>query len=67
MNIDLETFFVFPNANEEMEDAEDEMETDEDNAVCIHYIPFHFSILFLHLSLHFISPFISLFYFSISL
>jgi hypothetical protein len=28
--IDLETFFVFPNANEEMEDAEDEMEMDED-------------------------------------
>jgi hypothetical protein len=30
MNIDLETFFVFPNANEEMEDVEDETETDED-------------------------------------
>jgi hypothetical protein len=30
MNIDLETFFVFPDANEEMEDAEDETETDED-------------------------------------
>jgi hypothetical protein len=30
MNMDLETFFVFPNADEEMEDAEDEMETDED-------------------------------------
>jgi hypothetical protein len=30
MNIDLETFFVFPNANEEMEDAEDETEMDED-------------------------------------
>jgi hypothetical protein len=30
MNIDLETFFVFPNADEEMEDAEDETETDED-------------------------------------
>jgi hypothetical protein len=29
-NIDLETFFVFPDANEEMEDAEDEMETGED-------------------------------------
>jgi hypothetical protein len=30
MNIDLETFFVFPNADEEMEDAKDETETDED-------------------------------------
>jgi hypothetical protein len=30
MNLDLETFFVFPNADEEMEDAEDEMEMDED-------------------------------------
>jgi hypothetical protein len=30
MNLDLETFFVFPNADEETEDAEDEMETDED-------------------------------------
>jgi hypothetical protein len=30
MNIDLETFFVFPNADEETEDAEDEMEPDED-------------------------------------
>jgi hypothetical protein len=30
MNIDLETFFVFSDANEETEDAEDEMETDED-------------------------------------
>jgi hypothetical protein len=30
MNIDLETFFVFPDANEEMEDVEDEMETGED-------------------------------------
>jgi hypothetical protein len=30
MNLDLETFFVFPDADEEMEDAEDEMETDED-------------------------------------
>jgi hypothetical protein len=30
MNLDLETFFVFPNANEETEDAEDEMEPDED-------------------------------------
>jgi hypothetical protein len=30
INLDLETFFVFPNAHEEMEDAEDEMETDED-------------------------------------
>jgi hypothetical protein len=29
-NIDLETFFVFPDANEETEDVEDEMETDED-------------------------------------
>jgi hypothetical protein len=29
-NIDLETFFVFPDADEETEDAEDEMETDED-------------------------------------
>jgi hypothetical protein len=30
MNIDLETFFVFPDANEEMEDVEDETETDEE-------------------------------------
>jgi hypothetical protein len=30
MNRDLETFFVFPNANEVTEDAEDEMELDED-------------------------------------
>jgi hypothetical protein len=30
MNVDLETFFVFPDADEEMEDVEDEMETDED-------------------------------------
>jgi hypothetical protein len=30
MNIDLETFFVFPDADEEMEDAEDETEMDED-------------------------------------
>jgi hypothetical protein len=30
INLDLETFFVFPNADEEMEDAEDEMEPDED-------------------------------------
>jgi hypothetical protein len=30
MNMDLETFFVFPDADEEMEDAEDVMETDED-------------------------------------
>jgi hypothetical protein len=30
MNLDLGTFFVFPDANEEMEDAEDEMEADED-------------------------------------
>jgi hypothetical protein len=30
MNIDLETFFVFPDANEETEDAEDETEMDED-------------------------------------
>jgi hypothetical protein len=30
MNIDLETFFVFPNADEAMEDVEDEMEMDED-------------------------------------
>jgi hypothetical protein len=30
MNIDLETFFVFPDANEETEDAEDEMEMDEE-------------------------------------
>jgi hypothetical protein len=30
MNLDLETFFVFPDANEETEDAEDEMEMDED-------------------------------------
>jgi hypothetical protein len=30
MNIDLETFCVFPDADEETEDAEDEMEMDED-------------------------------------
>jgi hypothetical protein len=30
MNLDLETFFIFPDADEETEDAEDEMETDED-------------------------------------
>jgi hypothetical protein len=30
MNIDLKTFFVFPDADEETEDAEDEMELDED-------------------------------------
>jgi hypothetical protein len=30
MNLDLETFFVFLDANEETEDVEDEMETDED-------------------------------------
>jgi hypothetical protein len=30
MNIDLEIFFVFPDANEETEDAEDETEMDED-------------------------------------
>jgi hypothetical protein len=30
MNIDLETFFVFPNADEETEDTEDETEMDED-------------------------------------
>jgi hypothetical protein len=30
MNIDLETFFVFPDADEEMEDVEDETETGED-------------------------------------
>jgi hypothetical protein len=30
MNIDLETFFVFPDANEETEDVEDETEMDED-------------------------------------
>jgi hypothetical protein len=30
MNIDLETFFIFPDADEEMEDAEDETEMDED-------------------------------------
>jgi hypothetical protein len=30
MNIDLETFFVFPDADEEIEDVEDEMEIDED-------------------------------------
>jgi hypothetical protein len=28
--VDLQTFFVFPDADEETEDAEDEMETDED-------------------------------------
>jgi hypothetical protein len=30
MNLDLETLFVFPDANEETEDAEDEIEMDED-------------------------------------
>jgi hypothetical protein len=30
MNMDLETFFVFPDADEETEDVEDVMETDED-------------------------------------
>jgi hypothetical protein len=30
MNMDLEAFFVFPDANEEMEDAEDGTETDEE-------------------------------------
>jgi hypothetical protein len=30
MNLDLETFFVFPDADEETEDAEDEMKLDED-------------------------------------
>jgi hypothetical protein len=30
MSLDLETFFVFPDADEETEDAEDEMELDED-------------------------------------
>jgi hypothetical protein len=30
MNIDLETFFVFPDADEETEDVEDETEMDED-------------------------------------
>jgi hypothetical protein len=30
MNIDLENSFVFPDADEETEDAEDEMEPDED-------------------------------------
>jgi hypothetical protein len=30
MNIDLKTFFTFPDADEEMEDVEDETETDED-------------------------------------
>jgi hypothetical protein len=30
-NIDLQTFFVFPNTDEEIEDEEDEMETDKDN------------------------------------
>jgi hypothetical protein len=30
MNIDLETFFVFPDVDEEMEDVEDETETDEE-------------------------------------
>jgi hypothetical protein len=29
-NIDLKTFFVFPDADEETEGVEDEMETDED-------------------------------------
>jgi hypothetical protein len=30
INLDLETFFVFPDTDKEMEDAEDKMETDED-------------------------------------
>jgi hypothetical protein len=30
MNIDPETFFVFPDTDEEMEDAEHETEMDED-------------------------------------
>jgi hypothetical protein len=30
MNIDLETFFVFPDADKETEDVEDETEMDED-------------------------------------
>jgi hypothetical protein len=30
MNIDLETFFVFPDADEDTEDTEDETEMDED-------------------------------------
>jgi hypothetical protein len=30
MNMDLEMFFVLPDADEEMEDAEDEMEMDEE-------------------------------------
>jgi hypothetical protein len=30
MDIDLQTFFVFPNANEETEDEEDKMEVDKD-------------------------------------
>jgi hypothetical protein len=30
MDIDLQTFFVFPDANEETEDAEEETEADED-------------------------------------
>jgi hypothetical protein len=30
MNIDLETFFVFLDADEETEDVEDEMEMDEE-------------------------------------
>jgi hypothetical protein len=33
MNTDLETFFVFPNANEETEDAEDETETEMDEDI----------------------------------
>jgi hypothetical protein len=28
--LDLQTFFVFPDANEEIEDEKDETETDED-------------------------------------
>jgi hypothetical protein len=28
--VDLQTFFVFPDTDEEMEDEKDEMETDED-------------------------------------
>jgi hypothetical protein len=30
MNVNLKTFFVFPDADEETEDVEDEMEIDED-------------------------------------
>jgi hypothetical protein len=30
MSLDLETFFVFPDADEKTEDAEDETELDED-------------------------------------